>query len=62
MKHAPPYHSFCILYGHPAQVYKGGDQVNDEGYEAAIFRELSSSPAGIEASKVIEAYGLSKGT
>ena len=39
----------------------GGDQVKDENNAAAIFEELSSSPAGTEASTPVDAYGLLKG-
>ena len=38
-----------------------GGQVKDENNAVAIFEELSSSPAGIEVSKSVDAYGLLKG-
>ena len=46
--------------------YKGryvfqGNQVSDEWGEQAIFNELSSNPASIEASKMVDAYGLFPG-
>ena len=52
--------------GHPEKVYTcrivhGGDQVKGESNAAAIFAALSSSPAGIEASKSVDAYGRLKG-
>ena len=36
----------------------GGDQVRDEIDIAAVCEELSSSPAGIEASNILDAYVL----
>jgi len=35
-----------------------GNLVRDEHYQWAIFDELSSSPATLEASKAVDAYGL----
>ena len=40
--------------GHPENVC----QVKDENNEVAIFEELSSSPAGMDVSKSVDAYGL----
>ena len=42
--------------GHPGRKYKGrvvflGDRVRDQHGCSAVFEELSSSPAGMEASK-----------
>ena len=42
-----------VLDGHPEKLYKGrivygGDEVKDENSAAAIFEELSSSPAGLK--------------
>ena len=52
--------------GHPQKVYTGRivygcEQVKDENSVSAICEELSSSPAGIEASKSVDAYGPPKG-
>ena len=49
---------------HPDRKYKGrlvfqGNEVTDENSRYAIFSELSSSPATLEASKNIDAYGYS---
>ena len=38
-----------------------GDHVRDDNNAADIFEEWSSSPAGIEASKSVDAYGLQEG-
>ena len=51
---------------HPDQKYKGrlvfqGNEVKDENSRYAIFSELSSSPATLEASKNIDAYGMYTG-
>ena len=35
-----------------------GDRVRDQYGAAAIFEELASSPAGLEASRFVDAYGL----
>ena len=50
----------------PARKYKGrvvfgGDKVKDANWEAAMFEELSSTPATMEASKACDAYGLMPG-
>eukprot|EP00972_Heterocapsa_arctica_P021647 3182846-Heterocapsa_arctica.AAC.1 len=50
----------------PGRKWKGryvfrGDRVKDEYYQAAIFNELSSTPATLEASKAVDAYGLMPG-
>ena len=50
----------------PAQKWKGrlvfrGTDVKDEYNDTAIFNELSSSPATLEASKAVDAYGLIDG-
>jgi len=52
--------------GNPEKKYKGravlqGDQVKDENWEAALFQDLSSSPAALEASRAANAYGLLPG-
>ena len=52
--------------GHPDRKHKGrlvlqGDQVKDQFNDAAIFQELSSFPAGFEASKVVDYFGLLPG-
>ena len=62
----------CVLKGSelpegdPDRKYKGrfvfqGDNVRDEHGDWAIFQELGSSPAGIDASKAVDAYGLCPG-
>ena len=38
-----------------------GDRVRDQHGAAAVFEDLASSPAGMEASKFVDAYGLIKG-
>jgi len=38
-----------------------GDRVKDQHGAAAVFEELASSPAGMEASKFCDAYGLIPG-
>ena len=50
----------------PTQKWKGrfvfsGSGVKDEYNDTAIFNELSSSPALLEASKAVDAYGLIDG-
>ena len=50
----------------PAGKYKGrvvfkANQVKDENWEVAMFQELSSSPATMEASKVADCYGIAPG-
>ena len=52
--------------GHPSRKFKGrvcfmGDQVRDENFNIAIFQELSSSPATMQAGKIADAYGLVRG-
>ena len=47
----------------PDKYFKGryvfqGNQVSDEWGDIALFNELSSNPASIEASKMVDAYGL----
>ena len=51
---------------HPERKYKGrlvfqGNEVEDENSRCAIFSEPSSSPATLEASKNVGAYGLFPG-
>ena len=48
--------------GHPEQKWKGrsvfqGNEVSDENNDHAIFAELRSSPASMEAAKIIDVYG-----
>ena len=48
--------------GHPQRKYKGrsvfqGNQVRDENADHAIFAELGSSPASMEAGKIIDVFG-----
>ena len=38
-----------------------GDRVRDQYGAAAVFEELASSPAGMEASRFVDAYGLMVG-
>ena len=50
----------------PLRKYKGrvvflGDQVKTQNYEAAIFQDLGSCPASLEANKAADLYGLSPG-
>ena len=52
--------------GHPERKFKGrivfgGDQVKDEHNQTAIFQELSTSPASLEPSKILDAYSLLPG-
>ena len=52
--------------GHPDKKFKGravlqGDQVKDQDWQAALFQDLSSSPAAMEASRAADAYGMSEG-
>ena len=52
--------------GDPAKKWKGsfvfrGSDVKDEYNDTAVFNELSSSPAMLEASKAVDAYGLIDG-
>ena len=52
--------------GHPGRKYKGrvvfgGNQVYDQNWEVAMFQELSSCPATLEAAKVADVYGLGPG-
>jgi len=52
--------------GDKGRKYKGrvvfaGDRVKDQHGAVAVFEELASSPAGMEASKVCDAYGMLAG-
>ena len=52
--------------GGPDRKFKGrcavqGNGVKDENPHAAIFQELSSSPATLEAAKSVDAYGCMEG-
>ena len=52
--------------GDPARKFKGrvvfqGNRVKDENYDIAMFSDLSSSPASMEAGKAADAYGLFPG-
>ena len=52
--------------GHKLRKFKGrtvfqGNDVKDENSEAALFAELGSSPATMEAGKVVDAYGAQPG-
>ena len=52
--------------GHKDRKFKGravllGDQVKDQNWEAALFQDLSSSLAAMEASRAADAYGVLPG-
>ena len=52
--------------GDPARKFKGrsvfqGNQVKDENWNNAMFAELGSSPAALQAAKLVDAYGLLPG-
>ena len=52
--------------GDPKRIFKGrwvyrGDDVKDENNEAALFNELGSNPATLEASKAVDMYGRVEG-
>ena len=62
----------CVLKGselqegHPNRKFKGryvlqGNDVRDEEGDVALFNELSSSPATLEAAKGVDAIGLQEG-
>ena len=49
--------------GHPDRKFKGravfqGNQVRDQNWDVAMFQELSSCPATLEAAKVADVLGL----
>ena len=51
---------------HPDRKFKGravfqGNNVHDQNWDVAMFQELSSCPARLEAAKVADAYGLAPG-
>eukprot|EP00972_Heterocapsa_arctica_P012948 1902647-Heterocapsa_arctica.AAC.1 len=55
-----------LLKGDPDRKFKGrcvlqGDNVRDENHQTAIFQELSSQPATLEAAKSVDAYGMLPG-
>ena len=43
-----------------ARLVVRGDEIRDENYEMAIFQELASCPATMQASKAADVYGLFK--
>ena len=52
--------------GHPKRKFKGrvvfqGNRVTNQNWEAAIFQDLGSCPATMEAPKAADCYGLSPG-
>ncbi len=52
--------------GHPKRKFKGrvvfqGNRVTNQSWEAAIFQDLGSCPATMEASKAADCYGLAPG-
>ena len=55
LKHSELAEEFQKLKG---RVVFLGDRVKDQYGAAAVFEQLSSSPAGIEASRFIDAYGM----
>jgi hypothetical protein len=66
--HRGPVFAICVEKNadlpedHPGRKYKGrvvfeGNYVRDQNWEAALFQELSSCPATMDAAKVADAYG-----
>merc|ERR1711980_52262 len=52
--------------GHPGRKYKGrtvflGDQVRNQDGHAAVFEELSSGPAAMEAGRFCDLWGCAPG-
>jgi hypothetical protein len=52
--------------GDPSRKYKGrvvfqGNRVKDENWNAAMFSELGSAPATMQAGKSVDAYGVMEG-
>ena len=52
--------------GHADRKFKGravlqGNLVKDQNWEQALFQDLGSSPAAIEASRAADCYGMLKG-
>ena len=57
---------FELPVGDPNRKYKGrvvfqGNNVKDQNWQAALFNEMSSAPASMEASKACYAFGLLPG-
>ena len=55
-----------LLPGHPKRKFKGrvvfqGNRVTNQNWEAAIFQDLGSCPATMEAAKTADFYGLMPG-
>ena len=59
----------CVVKGlelsdsDPRKIYKGravldGSWVKDDNYDVALFNDLGSSPANMQAGKVVDAFGL----
>ena len=42
-------------------IYIDGSWIKDENYDVALFNELGSAPATMQAGKVVDAYGLQIG-
>ena len=72
MVHFARIFDLCVLKGselpegHPDRKYKGravlqGNDVKDQDWQAALFQDLSSSPAAMEASRAADAYGMLEG-
>jgi hypothetical protein len=70
--HVGSLHELCmeqrseLPLDHPDRKFKGrvvflGDRVKNEYGEAAMFQELSSAPAALEAAKFCDAYGMIEG-
>ena len=52
--------------GDPEKKFKGravldGSWVKDENYEVALFNEMGSSPASMQAGKAVDCFGLQPG-
>ena len=52
--------------GDPLRKFKGrlvflGDQAKDPNWESAIFQEMASAPATMEAARIADAYGCAPG-
>ena len=52
--------------GDPLAVYKGrhvflGDGIKDEYFDAAVFQDIGASTPSMEATRSVDAYGVSNG-
>ena len=70
--HIAPIFDICVeknselAEDNPQRKYKGrvvlgGNNVKDQNWEAAMFQEMSSCPATMEAAKAADCYGLMPG-